>query len=154
MRLKTLISSLVMVFVYAGLLIPAMAQADDKAEAVKMVKEAAAFHKANGLEKTLDVLNDPKGQFVKGDLYVFAYGFDGTMMANVVKPNLVGQNVLDVPDAVGKKFRREIVEKAKKDKLGWVDYKTIHPKTKQNEEKSSYCENAGDEIIICCGVYK
>ena len=154
MRIKVLVSSLMMVFICGAFLTAAKVQADDKAEAVKMVKDAAAFYAANGMEKTLDVLNDQKGQFVKGDLYVFAYGFDGTMMANVVKPNLVGQNVLDVPDAVGKKFRQEIVEKAKKDKSGWIDYKTIHPKTKKNEEKSSYCENAGDEIIICCGVYK
>jgi len=132
----------------------AAAFADGKADAAKMVKDAVAFYKANGLEKTLDVLNDPKGQFVKGDLYAFAYGFDGTMMANVAKPDVVGQNVYDVPDANGKKFRHEIIEKAKKDKSGWVDYRTIHPKTKQNEDKTTYCESAGDEVIICCGAYK
>jgi signal transduction histidine kinase len=152
--MKRIISTIMVVMMSMVLMCASLAHADAKDDAVKMVKDAVAFYKANGLEKTLDALNDPKGQFVKGDLYVFAYGFDGTMMANVVKQNLVGQNVIDVPDANGKKYRHEIIDKAKKDKSGWVDYRTIHPKTKQNEDKTTYLENAGDEIIICCGVYK
>lgn len=127
--------------------------AEEKNDAVKMVKDAAAFYKANGMEKTIDALSDPKGQFVKGTLYVFAYDLNGTMMANPVKPEMAGQNVIDVPDADGKKFRREINEKAKKDGSGWVDYKTLHPKTKVLEQKTTYFEKV-DELVLGCGVYK
>jgi len=99
------------------------------------------------------VLNDPKGQFVKGALYVFAYDLNGTMMANTAKPALVGQNVLDVPDADGKKFRREIIDIAQKNGSGWVDYKTLHPKTKAMEQKTTYFEKA-DDLVFACGIYK
>jgi len=127
--------------------------ADDKADAIKLVQDSAAFLKANGLEKALDALNDPKGAFVKGDLYVFAYDLSGNMMANVAKPAMVGQNVLDVPDSAGKKFRKEIIDRAQKEGSGWVDYKTLHPKTKLVEDKTTYFERA-DDIVLGCGIYK
>jgi signal transduction histidine kinase len=130
----------------------AVAMADDREEAVKLTKEAVAYYNTNGLEKTLDAMNDPKGQFIKGNLYVIVYGMDGTMLANVLKQSLVGQNVLDVPDKNGKKFRREMVEKAKAGS-GWVDYVSEHPKTKLPEEKTTYIEGVGD-IFFGCGIYK
>ncbi len=152
--MKTLLLSVVsLVFAMVLVCSATSAHADEKEDAVKMVKDAVTFYKANGMEKTLDVLNDPKGQFVKGVLYVFAYDLNGTMMANIAKPELVGQNVIDVPDANGKKYRQEIVEIAKKSGSGWVDYKTLHPKTKTMEDKTTYIEKI-DELVICCGIYK
>lgn len=130
-----------------------LAFADEKAEAVKMVKDAVALYKASGMEKTLDALNDPKGQFVKGSLFVFAFDENGTLLANATAPDKVGQNLLEVPDSKGKKFRKEFVELAKSAGSGWVDYTNINPKTKLDEPKSSYIEKAG-ELIIGCGIYK
>ncbi len=37
-----------------------------------MVEKAAAYVQANGKEKALKEFNNPKGQFVKGELYIFA----------------------------------------------------------------------------------
>lgn len=128
-------------------------RANEKDDAVAMVKAAGAYYKANGLEKALDALNDPKGQFVKGSLYIFAFDQNGTLMANPTAPEKVGQNLLDVPDSKGKKFRREIVELMKKQPSGWVDYTIINPKTKAEEQKTSYVEVAG-ELILGCGIYK
>jgi signal transduction histidine kinase len=146
--------SRVMLLLFSGMLLcSSFAFASEKEDAVSMVKAAAAFYNANGLEKALDALNDPKGQFVKGDLYVFAYDTTGTMMANSLKQSLVGQNVIDVPDSKGKKFRREIVERANKGESGWVDYVSQHPKTKELENKTTYFEKAGD-LVLGCGIYK
>lgn len=151
---KTLVSLLGFVAVCFALIVSvSVARADDKENAVKMVKEATAFYNANGLEKALDALNDPKGQFVKGALYVFAFDENGTLVANATAPDKVGQNLLDVPDSKGKKFRREIVELAKKDGSGWVDYTILNPKSKAEELKTSYVEKAG-ELILGCGIYK
>lgn len=130
-----------------------VAHADEKDDAVKMVKEAAALYKSAGLEKAMDALNDPKGQFVKGPLYVFAYDQSGVLIANATAPDKIGQNLMDVPDSKGKKFRREIVERAMKEKSGWVDYTIINPKTKVEELKTSYFELAG-EMVLGCGIYK
>lgn len=131
----------------------ASVHADDREDAVKMVKEAAALYKSGGLEKALDALNDPKGQFVKGALYVFAYDQSGVLIANATAPDKIGQNLMDVPDSRGRKFRREIVERAKKENSGWVDYTIINPKTKVEELKTSYFELSG-EMVLGCGIYK
>jgi len=133
--------------------VSSFAFAAEKDDAMAMVKSAVAYYKANGMEKTLESLNDSKGQFIKGSLYVFAYDLNGTMMSNVVKPDLVGQNVIDVPDVTGKIYRREIIEIAVKTGSGWVDYKTMHPKTKSIEQKTTYFEKIED-LVIGCGIYK
>jgi signal transduction histidine kinase len=130
-----------------------LACADDKETAVKLVKAAVAYLAANGEEKGLDALNNPNGEFVKGELYVFAYDMNGVLLANSFRLNLLGQNLLDVPDANGKKFRREIIELAKSVGSGWVDYAYQNPKTKQVEQKTTYLEKAGD-MVLCCGIYK
>lgn len=130
-----------------------LACADDKETAVKMVKAAVAYIAANGEEKGLDALNNPNGEFVKGELYVFAYDLSGVMLANSFRQNLLGQNLLDVPDASGKKFRRDIIELAKTKGSGWVDYAYQNPKTKQVEQKTTYLEKVG-ELVVCCGIFK
>jgi cytochrome c len=152
--MKKLGSLLVAVLAACAVLFSApLVQADEKADAVTMVKAAITYFNANGLEKALDSLNDPKAQFAKGELYVFAYDLAGNMLANSVKPALVGQNIIDVPDSAGKKFRKEILERAQKEGSGWVDYKTLNPKTKLTDDKTTYFERSG-EVVFGCGIYK
>ena len=128
--------------------------AEPRDEAVTLVQSAVAFYKTNGLEKSIDEFSNPKGQFSKGELYVFAYDINGTMMAHPNNPKLIGQNLLDVPDATSKNFyRKTIITTALKDGKGWVDYKYQNPKTKEQENKTTYFEKA-DDLIICCGIYK
>jgi cytochrome c len=125
---------------------------EPKTDAVALVKSAVAFYKANGMEKTLDEIPNPKGQFNKGELYVFIYDLNATLLAH---PNtkLIGQNMLDLPDLSGKKYRKEIMEKAVKDGKGWTDYQYQNPKSKEIESKTTYFEKI-DDIVICCGIYK
>jgi signal transduction histidine kinase len=151
--MKKLVSILIVLAMGAVFFLAPAAFADEKADAVQMVKEAVAYYNANGLEKALDTYNDVKGPFVKGELYVIAFTFDGTLVANAPKQNLVGQNLLEVPDSDGNKFRKAIVELAKQGTPGWVDYKTQNPKTKTIEQKTTYVERAG-ELAIGCGIYK
>ena len=127
--------------------------ADDKEKAVALVKKAVAYYKANGMEKALDELNNPSGQFVDGALYVFGYDLKGNMLVNPVSPNLIGQNVMNVPDVDGKMFRKEIIETAVAKGSGWVDYKIKNPKTKEVEPKTSYFEKV-DDVVLGCGIYK
>lgn len=123
-----------------------------KDEAVVLVQNAVAFYKTNGLEKTIDEVSKPSGQFARGELYVFVYDMSATMLAHP-NPKLIGQNLLDVPDAAGNKFRKAIVELAASAGKGWVDYKYQNPKSKMTEDKTTYFEKV-DDLVICCGVYK
>jgi signal transduction histidine kinase len=129
------------------------AKADDAGDAVSMVKKAVADYNASGFEQVTKDMSVANGKYAKGELYAFAYDLDGTMMAH---PNaaLIGKSTLNVPDVNGKLFRKEIIEKAKKQPQGaWTDYTYQNPKSKAVEQKTTYCENPGD-LIICAGVYK
>ena len=140
-----------LMFVFA-LSVTSTCFADSPEQAVALVKKAVAFYKANGLEKSLDEFSNPKGQFMAGETYIFAYDLTGTMLAHP-NPSLIGHNLTDVPDADGKLFRKEFVTVANTKGSGWVDYKYQNPKTKAMELKSTYVEKVED-IIICCGIYK
>jgi len=120
-------------------------------EAKALVNQAIAFYKANGREKALAEFSNPKGQFVKGHLYIFAYNPKGTIIAHGGDPKLVGQNFINVKDADGKYFVREFIKIGPKG--GWVDYKWMNYKTDKIEAKRSYLERI-DDVIIGCGVYK
>jgi len=122
-------------------------------QAKAMVEEAVAFFNANGKQKTLTEINTPKGKWVKGELYVFAYDLNGVVVAHPINPKLIGKNLIDVPDAAGKTFRKDIAEVARTKGTGWVDYKYKNPSTNKIEDKSTFLMKAGD-VIICCGTYK
>ncbi|MDP1991457.1 MAG: cache domain-containing protein [Syntrophales bacterium] len=148
---KIFVSTMVVVFMVVSFgLVFAGSEAD---EAKAMVEKAVANYDANGKEKALKEFNTPNNQFVKGELYVFAYDISGTIIAHPINQKLVGMNVLNTPDVDGKYYRKEIIELAKKSGNGWVDYKYKNPKSGKIEQKTTYLKKAGD-IVICCGAYK
>src|SRR5271169_3009290 len=141
-------------FIVIGLLSFALqSYATDRDDAKALVKQAAAYVKYQGKEKALAEISTPKGMFDKGELYVFAYDLQGVMLAHPKNLALIGQNLIAVPDTEGKLFRKEIVEKAKSQGSGWVDYVYLNPETKRQEHKTTYFQKV-DDIIICCGVYQ
>ena len=122
-------------------------------QAKAMVEEAVTFFNANGKQKALTEISTPKGKWVKGELYVFAYDLNGVVVAHPINPKLIGKNLIDVPDAAGKTFRKDIAEVARTKGTGWVDYKYKNPSTNKIEDKSTFLVKVGD-VIICCGTYK
>lgn len=125
-------------------------------EAVAMVKKASEFLKKNGKEKALAEFNNPKGQFVQKDLYIFAFGAngDGVELANGANIKLVGKNVLQMKDADGKFLIKDILALGmSKEGKGWVDYKWPNPSTGTVDGKRTYVERV-DDVVIGCGIYK
>lgn len=124
-------------------------------EAVAMVKKAAEFIKKNGKEKALAEFNNPKGQFIQKDLYIFAFGAngDGVELANGANVKLVGKNVKEMKDADGKFLIKDILAVGMgKEGKGWVDYKWPNPATGQIDAKRTYVERV-DDVILGCGIY-
>jgi signal transduction histidine kinase len=120
-------------------------------EAKALVERAIAFYKANGKEKALAEFSKPKGQFVKGDLYIFAFNPDGTIIAHGGDPKLVGQDFTGAQDADGKYFAREFIKIGPEG--GWVDYKWMNYITKKVAAKTAYLKRI-DDVIVGCGAYK
>ena len=121
-------------------------------EAKEMVEKAVAYVQANGKEKALKEFTNPNGQFVKGELYVFAWDMNGTNIAHI-NPKQVGINVLELPDVDGKYFRKEGMQLVKKNGTAWVDYKFKNPTNNKVEQKTTYLKKVSD-IIVGCGAYK
>jgi cytochrome c len=149
MLLKRMVIAVVLCLFVA---VPAFAQKTTPDQAKKLVEQAVAYVKANGEEKAVKEFNDPKGQFTKGDAYIFVLGFDGVLKANVARPELVGKNVLNSPDSKGKFHRKEMIELANKKGSGWVEYNQKNPATGKDEAKISYIEKV-DNFIVGCGAY-
>ncbi len=120
-------------------------------EAKALVEKAIAFYKAKGKEKALSEFSKPKGQFVKGDLYIFAYNPKGTLIAHGGDPKLVGQDFTGVQDPDGKYFAREFIKIGPEG--GWVDYKWMNYITKKVDAKTTYLKRI-DDVIIGCGAYR
>jgi signal transduction histidine kinase len=148
-KLAILISLVTLIM---GLVVSAFASGS-QADAKVLVEKAVTFLKSNGKEKALTEFSKSKGTFDKGDLYVFAYDMNATIVAHPKNAKLIGKNLLEVPDTDGKLFRKEIVEVAKNKGSGWVDYKYMNPETKKVENKTTYVLRVED-TIVCCGAYK
>ena len=148
---RVLVITFAVCFVF-GLVFASGTMASQK-DAKALVDKAAAYVKANGKDASLKEFSKPKGQFDKGELYVFAYDLSATIVAHPKNQKLIGKNLMDVPDMDGKLFRKEIVETAKAKGSGWVDYKYLNPATKKVESKTTYILKVGD-IVLCCGTYK
>lgn len=147
------LSVLFVVLLMVGALVMPNAASATLEEAQAMVEQAVAYYQANGKEKTLSALNDPNGEFVKGDLYVFAYDADATVIAHPINAKLVGVSTLEVPDVDGKFWRKEAMAKIAQDGTATVDYKYKNPKSGKVGQKTTYFKKVGD-IILGCGTYK
>ena len=130
------------------------AQGKSSAAQAKMwVEKAATFYKENGKKAALAEFNNPKGQFVKGDLYVYVWSAAGVVLAHPTNKAIVGKNTQNLPDEDGKYFRKEAVKLANTKGSGWVDYKYKNPKTNKVEQKTTYVKKV-DDVILACGAYK
>lgn len=126
--------------------------AGEKEDAMHLVSDAAAAvskDKAGALAE----IGNAKGRFVRGEIYVFAYDLTGTMVAHPINAKLVGKNLLDVPDANGKMFRKEIIDGVGSKGTATVDYKYKNPQNGAIEDKVTYCKKAAD-LAVCAGYYK
>lgn len=129
------------------------ATASPKDDAVSLVNDAIAVYGKEGKAKVLQEISNPKGKYVKGELYVFVYDMTATILAHPINPKLIGKTLMDAPDSDGKFYRKEIVTLAKSAGSGWVNYKYTNPKTNAVEPKTTYFKKA-DDLIFCCGFYK
>lgn len=134
--------------------VPVASQAADKPEdAVAMVNKGLSYLQKNGKEALIREVNQKNPDFLVGDLYLYVRSIDGPILAHPINPKLIGKNMLELPDAEGKLYRKEIVELAKTKGKGWVDYRYNNPVTKKIEAKSTYLVRSGD-IILEAGIYK
>ena len=123
-------------------------------DAIAMAERGAAFMKAHGKDEMMKKISAKDPDFVQGSLYVDMRDINtGVVLAHPINASIVGKDLTDVPDASGKKYRREIIEMAAKKGKGWVDYMYKNPTTGKIEPKTTYILRVGD-VVLEAGIYK
>ena len=123
-------------------------------DAIEMTERGATYIKAHGKDEMMKKIAAKDPDFVQGSLYVDMRDINtGIVLAHPFNPTIVGKDLTDVPDASGKKYRREIIELAAKKGKGWVDYMYKNPETGKIEPKTTYILRVGD-VVLEAGIYK
>lgn len=117
-------------------------------EARAMLEQAARLLEEKPPAAAFAAFNNPKGQYVKRDLYVFVVGRDGIMHAHGGAPDgLVGMQVLDLRDAAGKALIREMLEVAPEKGFGQVQYVWLNRVSNRVEDKTAFVRRVGDYFV-------
>ncbi|WP_428025944.1 cache domain-containing protein [Arcobacter sp.] len=127
--------------------------ATSQEEVKAFVDKGAKLCADKGVEACLAEFNKTEGEFIKGELYMFAYDFKGTNKALGSNPKMVGKNLFNLKGAGGKMLIQELIKTAKSGE-GWVDYKWSHPVTKKIADKTSFVKKINDNLFIGTGYYK
>nr|WP_141705988.1 cache domain-containing protein [Vibrio rumoiensis] len=104
-------------------------------------------------EATIKVFNDPKGPFVKGDLYVFVLDINtGKFLAHGASAELVGKLGSEVLGPDDKPTLINILQQAKENGKGEYRYRWVNPTSGKVETKSTFYRVL-DNKVIAVGYY-
>jgi len=150
MRVFKLIAvALLVVLTPAGL-----AMADMEGDAVSLVDKAVAMFQDQGKEAALKAINDAKGPFVKGDLYVFAVSMDNVLVGHPYEHAMRRLTMNSVKDSSGKVIADMFKEVVEKQGSGWVDYSWGKPGADKPSRKRSFVKKVpGENLYLGAGYY-
>lgn len=120
-------------------------------EVMAFVDEGVTYVNNNGMEKALEEFNKPTGSFVRRDLYIFAYDFNGTCIAHPINPSLVGQTGLSDINGVDVVGRELALAKRGGGTMYIVFPNPAHDG--KEELKQIYIENVNDSLYLGSGLY-
>ena len=124
----------------------------DLGDALDLVARAITLIEEQGTEAAFDRLMDPRGGFIRGDLYVFVLDPEGKVVANGNAPQSVGASALTARDQHGRYFIREILQRAYSVGDGWIRYHWYSPCNGRFIEKQVYFKRSG-RYVVCAGFY-
>lgn len=112
-------------------------------DAKKLAERAAKVLTAVGRAVAFRRYRDPRGPFVRGDLYVFVVNRHGIIIENVGFPEVIGSGGFDLASRFG-----AVVARGR----GWIRYRWYNPCSRRMEQKMSYLVRVGD-LIVGVGAY-
>jgi len=123
------------------------------ANLTRFVGDAAAYAQEHGKEAALREFNNPNGTFIEGDLYVFAYDMNGTVIALPYQRGMLGTDRAGISDSNGIEYIKGLIDVAR-DGGGSLYYIYPNPKDNYREEfKLSYVLPVDDEWFVGSGIY-
>ena len=128
-----------------------------KDDCIALAQKAAQMMKTDGVEATLEKINDRKGPFILKDTYVFCLTSDtlkviGHPYASQRWRSLSQQ---DYMDPHGTLIFQEFVNALKDKDKAWVKYAQYRPQAETPSMKTSYIMKVPDQnLIVGAGVYE
>ncbi len=120
---------------------------------VAFVEKAFEYTHVHGRETALQEFNNQTGQFVDGELYIFAYDMNGTTLALPFQPELLGTSRWNATDANGTAYIQDLIATAKSGG-GFVRYLYADPADNFTvKQKLSYVMMVDQNWIIGAGTY-
>ena len=117
------------------------------------VDRALVYAQENGRDVALREFNDVNGTFIEGDLYVFAYDMNGTVIALPYQQALLGMDRTGITDSNGVKFIDRMRELAKEGG-GSIYYTYPNPQHDYREEfKYATVRPVDDAWFVGAGLY-
>jgi cytochrome c len=115
-----------------------------------LVNKAAAHVEQKGKAAFLE-FRQLGSEWWSGNLYVFAYAPDGTVLLNPAVPAREGKAYPGERDRKGKLFHDALLDTAKNKGAGWVDYWVPKPGEKEPSQKWSYVKAVNVEGVALVG---
>ena len=126
-----------------------------KEECIDMAQKAAKMIEKEGIDAVIPKINDRKGPLLWKDSYVCLLDSkEAKMLAHPYFPkSMMGVSLIKTKDVAGKEIFREILNVAKSEGKGWVDY--IHGDTNGvAREKITYVlKSEKEDVIVLAGIY-
>jgi len=120
---------------------------------VAFVESAVVYVKEHGKEAALAEFNDPNGSFIQGELYIYAYDFNGTTLAHPIDPEKVGVNRLNETEGGVGMFLVEM-NAAIRDGENFHRIAYINPThDRRLESKLAYGVQVDDDWWLGSGIY-
>jgi signal transduction histidine kinase len=89
----------------------------------ELISSAVEYLKKTSFVELKERISNPTGIFVRGDIHLELYAFDGTCVAHGEQLALIGQNLIDAVTADNKFLIRDLIEIAKNKGEGWYDFR-------------------------------
>jgi len=130
-----------------------LSASSNKTELVSFVESAVAYAQENGKDKALKEFSNKTGTLVCGDLYIYAYDFNGTNIAHPFKPDWIGKNKLNLTDSNGVPFIKNLINVAEEGK-GFTYFIFPNPAHGNRDEfKIAYVMKVDDNWWLGSGIY-
>ena len=131
----------------------AYAQEADRAAAIAIADKAVVNIQKKGVEEACKDFADPKGGYIQGEIYVVVQDMQCKMVCHAMLPRMNGKDMVELKDANGKYFTKEMRNVAQSGKPGWVDFVWPNPVSKALEPKSAYVRKVDDKYMVSVGIY-
>ncbi|MDD1678819.1 MAG: cache domain-containing protein, partial [Methanomicrobiales archaeon] len=117
------------------------------------VEEAISYAREQGRDAAIAEFNDRNGTFVRGNLYIYAFDYNGTTLALPFQPRLIGTDLSGLQDPFGVNYTKVEIYLAQQGG-GFIFYHYPNPARNMTlEPKMSYVAPVDETWWLGVGIY-